>query len=71
MKLTVDLSPEQVAFLDRYQQAHNLNSRRAALGQLLRQLEEREMEAAYRAAGAEWQGSEDARLWEQVSGEGL
>lgn len=71
MKLSVGLSPEQVAFIDRYRQQHGLESRSEALRHALSQLQERELKEAYCAAGEEWQGSEDAALWDRVSGDGL
>jgi Arc/MetJ-type ribon-helix-helix transcriptional regulator len=71
MKLSVSLPQPQIAFLDRYQEANKLGSRSEALQHALRQLQERELEEAYRLAGEEWQASEDAALWEKVSGDGL
>lgn len=71
MKLSVSLTQSQIAFLDRYQQAHKLGSRSEALQHALQQLQDRELEEAYRLAGEEWAGSEDAALWERNSGDGL
>ncbi|WP_293912680.1 ribbon-helix-helix domain-containing protein [Deinococcus sp.] len=71
MKFSVSLPQSQLAFLDHYQQTHKLKSRSKALQHAIQQLQDRELEEAYRLAGEEWQESEDAALWAKVSGERL
>lgn len=71
MKLSVSLPQPQIDFLDHYQRQHRLDSRSEVLQLALKLLQERALEEEYRAAGEEWQNSEDAALWEALSGEGL
>ncbi|MDL2342713.1 antitoxin [Deinococcus sp. MIMF12] len=71
MKLSVSLPEPQVDFLDHYQQRHRLSSRSEVLQLALKLLQKRALEEDYRAAGEEWQSSEDAALWDRASGDGL
>ncbi|BDP40371.1 hypothetical protein DAETH_03400 [Deinococcus aetherius] len=71
MKLSVSLPEPQIDFLDHYQRRHRLGSRSEVVQMALKLLQERALEEEYRAAGEEWQGSEDAVLWDRVSGDGL
>lgn len=71
MKLSVSLPDPQINFLDHYQQRHGLGSRSEVLQVALKLLQERALEEEYRAAGEEWQNSEDAALWDSVTGDGL
>lgn len=71
MKLSVSLPDPQIDFVDHYQRVHGLSSRSEVLQVALRILQERALEEEYRAAGEEWQASEDAALWDRVSGDGL
>lgn len=71
MKISISLPSEQVAFIERYRKAHQLDNRSEAFQHVLSELQEKELEEAYRAAGEEWKNSEDAALWDNVSGDGL
>lgn len=71
MKLSISLPDPQIDFLDHYQQSHRLGSRSEVLQVALKLLQERALEEEYRAAGEEWKASEDAALWDAVSGDGL
>ena len=51
-RISATLSPDLTAFLDSYQQAHQLDSRSAALADAVRALRERELLAAYAELGA-------------------
>lgn len=71
MKLSVSLSEEDVASLDRYARAAGLKSRSAAIQQAIRLLGDPELEQDYAAAWDEWEASGDAEAWETTSGDGL
>jgi len=71
MKLSVSLSEEDVASLDRYARATGLKSRSAAIQEAIRLLGDPELEQDYAAAWDEWEASGDAEAWETTSGDGL
>lgn len=71
MKLSVSLSEDEVAALDRYAHAAGLSSRSAAIQQAIRLLGDPELEDAYAAAWDEWEASGDAAAWEQTAADGL
>ncbi len=71
MKLSVSLPEKDVEFLDYYLKMHDLESRSAALQAALRALREVELEDAYEQAWSEWEGSEDAALWDSTVGDGI
>ncbi len=71
MKLSVSLSEDEVAALDKYAQAAGLSSRSAAIQQAIRLLGDPELEDAYAAAWDEWEASGDAAAWEQTTADGL
>lgn len=71
MKLSVSLSEEDLAKLDRYVQASGLSSRSAAIQQAIRMLGDPELEEDYAAAWDEWAASGDEATWESAAGDGL
>jgi Arc/MetJ-type ribon-helix-helix transcriptional regulator len=71
VKLSVSLSEDQVAKLDRYAEATGLRSRSAALQHAIRLLGDPELENAYAAAWEEWEQSGDATAWEALAADGL
>jgi Arc/MetJ-type ribon-helix-helix transcriptional regulator len=71
MKLSVSLSEEDVAAVDRYARAVGLPSRSAAIQQAIRLLGDPELEDAYAAAWDEWEASGDALAWEATTADGL
>ena len=71
MKLSISLSDEEVAALDKYAQAAGLPSRSAAIQQAIRLLGDPELENAYAEAWDEWQASGDAEAWESTAADGL
>lgn len=71
MKLSISLSEEDVAALDRYVQAAGAPSRSAAIQRAIRLLADPELEEAYAAAWDEWQASGDADAWEVTTADGL
>jgi Arc/MetJ-type ribon-helix-helix transcriptional regulator len=70
MKLSVSLPDDDVAFLDAFTRAQG-GSRSAVLHRAVGLLREAELGAAYAEAWAEWEGSEDAAVWDTTAGDGL
>ncbi len=60
MKLSVSLSEDEVAALDKYAQTAGLASRSAAIQHAIRLLGDPDLEDAYAAAWDEWEASGDA-----------
>jgi Arc/MetJ-type ribon-helix-helix transcriptional regulator len=71
MKLSVSLSEDEVATLDRYASAAGLGSRSAAIQQAIRLLGDPELEDSYAAAWEEWEASGDAAAWDSTTADGL
>lgn len=71
MKLSVSLPEEVVVYLDDYAHREGFDSRSAVLQQAVRMLQENELVDAYKEAFLEWEGSEDAQLWESTAGDGI
>lgn len=71
MKLSVSLSEKDVEFLDVYITAHDLETRSAGLQAALRALRDLDLQEAYEQAFEEWEGSEDQRLWDMTTGDGI
>jgi putative addiction module CopG family antidote len=70
MKLSVSLSPEDVAFLDHETGSGAYESRSAAVAAGVRLLRERELVDAYRESFAEWAQSDDSELWNRTTSDG-
>lgn len=71
MKLSVSLSPHDVAFLDHYAQEQGGASRSAVIQRALALLRTSELGPAYTQAWDEWEDTADAQLWDAVVGDGL
>ena len=71
VKLSVSLSEEDVAALDRYAQSSGLKSRSAAVQHAIRLLGDPAMEQDYAAAWEEWRSSGEGAAWEVTVGDGL
>ena len=71
MKLSVSLSEEDVAALDRFADAAGLTSRSAAIQRAIRMLGDPALDDAYEAAWDEWEASGDAAAWETTLADGL
>ena len=54
MKVSVSLSAQDLAALDRYVEQSGLESRSAGVQQAIRRLQDPQLEAAYAAAWEEW-----------------
>jgi Arc/MetJ-type ribon-helix-helix transcriptional regulator len=71
MKLSISLTEDDVAALDRYAHAAGLRSRSAAVQRAIRLLGDPELDDAYAEAWDEWMSSGDSTAWESTSGDGL
>ena len=71
MKLSVSLSADDVARLDRYAQAAGLRSRSAAIQHAIRMLQHANLEKDYAAAWQEWESTGERAAWEDAIGDGL
>ena len=71
MKVSVSLPAEDVRFLDQYADEQGVGSRSAAVHHAIRLLRASGLGAAYEVAWGEWDGSDDAHLWEQTTDDGL
>jgi Arc/MetJ-type ribon-helix-helix transcriptional regulator len=70
-KISISLPADLVYYLDDCIREHQLESRSEVIATALRAMRERELETAYAAASQEWDGSEDAKLWDAALGDGL
>jgi Arc/MetJ-type ribon-helix-helix transcriptional regulator len=71
MRISVSLSEKDAQFLDAYAKRTGSASKSAVVRRALDLLRGEQLEHAYAVAWEEWQGSEDARLWERTSADGL
>ena len=71
MKLSISLSEDDVAALDKYAHAAGLRSRSAAIQQAIKLLGDPELEAAYATAWDEWEASGGAADWDSTAADGL
>jgi Arc/MetJ-type ribon-helix-helix transcriptional regulator len=71
MKISVSLPQEDVAFLDAFAERTAAESRSAVVHAAIDALRSADLEAEYAEAFEEWDGSEDAGLWDRTTGDGL
>lgn len=71
MKVSVSLSEQDLAALDRYVEQAGLESRSAAVQQAIRRLPDPQLEADYAAAWQEWAIAGDEDAWAAASSDGL
>ncbi len=71
MKLSVSLSREDLAALDRYVEQAGLESRSAGVQQAIRRLQDPQLEADYASAWREWAGAGEEDAWAAASSDGL
>lgn len=71
MKVSVSLSEEDLAALDRYAARAGLESRSAAVRQAIRRLPDPQLEAAYASAWQEWAAAGDEDAWAAAASDGL
>ena len=70
-RFTISVEKELAEFLDSYQKQHQVSNRSEVIAKAIKLLRERELGRAYYEAGLEWEQSEDAKLWEKTSADGL
>lgn len=71
MKVSVSLSEDDLAALDRYVEQAGLRSRSAGVQQAIRLLNDPHVEAAYAVAWEEWERAGDEDIWAAASSDGL
>ncbi len=71
VKLSVSLSPSEVALLDKYAQSAGLKSRSAAIQQAIKLLGDPDLEDAYTAAWQEWEDAGEAEAWAVTVADGV
>jgi hypothetical protein len=71
VKLSVSLSPSEVAVLDKYAQSAGLKSRSAAIQQAIKLLGDPDLEDAYTAAWQEWEDAGEAEAWAVTVADGV
>jgi Arc/MetJ-type ribon-helix-helix transcriptional regulator len=71
MKVSVSLPADDVKFLDRYRGSAGTRSRSAVIQQAIRLLRHADLENDYAAAWTEWESSEDSKLLDQTSADGI
>ena len=70
MKVTIDLSNEDVAFLDAYTSRHGLEGRSAAVRKAAELLRFSELGPAYERAWDDWHSSGEAAVWSGADKDG-
>lgn len=71
MKVSVSLSEEDLAALDRYVEQAGLGSRSAGVQEAIRRLQDPQLEADYASAWEEWTRAGDEDAWAVTSSDGL
>lgn len=71
MKVSVSLSEEDLAALDRYVEQSGLESRSAGVQQAIRRLADPQLEADYASAWEEWARAGEEDAWASASSDGF
>ncbi len=71
MKVSVSIPEDDVAFVDEYARRRGVGSRSAVLHDAIELLRMSELEDAYAAAWDEWEGTDEARLWDGTAPDGV
>ena len=71
MKVSISLPDDDVAFLDDWAAQAGSTSRSAVIHQAIGLLRDASLEEAYAAAWGDWEGSEDAALWDTTAPDGI
>ena len=71
MKLSISLTTEDVAALDRYAAAAGVPTRSEAIQRAIRLLGDPQLDDAYAAAWQEWESSGEAAAWDETTADGL
>jgi Arc/MetJ-type ribon-helix-helix transcriptional regulator len=71
MKLSVSLPEDDVTFVDEYSEKTGMASRSSVIHKAIMLLRETSLQDAYAAAFEEWESGGEARLWEEIVGDGV
>lgn len=71
VQISARIDESLATFLESYQQQHEVKNRSEVLERAIEALRERFLSEEYAQAMDEWEGSEDAELWEQTVGDGI
>jgi hypothetical protein len=71
MKISISLSPEDLAALDRYATVEGLASRPAAIREAIRRLGDPDLEDDYAAAWDDWAATGEAATWDTKAADRL
>ncbi|HZV50233.1 MAG TPA: antitoxin [Candidatus Dormibacteraeota bacterium] len=71
MKISVSLPGDDVTFLDEYARRFGMPSRSAVVHEAIGLLRTAGLEDAYAMAWHEWEGGEDATLWDRAMADGI
>ncbi len=71
MKVSVSLPDEDVEFLDEYATSQGIGSRSAAVHKAVRLLRASELGPAYEDAWTDWAASDDSKVWESATDDGM
>lgn len=71
MKISVSISDDDIRFVDSLASEGAYPSRSAAVQAAIRLLRDRRDVDSYAAAWDEWEGTDDAVLWESVASDGV
>jgi Arc/MetJ-type ribon-helix-helix transcriptional regulator len=71
MKVSVSLPEDDIDFLDQYAKKEGYESRSAVVHKAVRLLRASGLGAAYEEAWREWAASDEEKLWDSTSADGL
>jgi Arc/MetJ-type ribon-helix-helix transcriptional regulator len=71
MKVSVSLPDDDLSFVDEYARRVGVTSRSAVIHRAIGLLRSASLEEAYAAAWTEWEGSNDAVLWDATAADGI
>jgi Arc/MetJ-type ribon-helix-helix transcriptional regulator len=71
VKVSVSLPDDDVEFIDEYAAKSGGASRSSVLRRAIGLLRAAELADAYASAWQDWEGSDDAELWEATTGDGV
>ena len=71
MKISVSLPDDDVEFLDNYAESQGYESRSAVVHAAVRMLRSAKLGDAYADAWGEWEESDEAKLWDKTTSDGL
>lgn len=71
VQISARIDESLATFLESYQQKHEVKNRSEVLERAIEALREHSLSEEYAQAMEDWEGSEDAELWEQTVGDGI